>query len=136
MPFGACVTGSSKLRWPGYVAGCSGASAAASLKTIELLEAGLLQQSAEAAALLARGLATSCPMPGAISGHGLVLTISLDSKVDAARVVQHCLSQGLLLRWLSDNSFGLRPPLVAAVPEIESALRILGQVLKSILSCA
>lgn len=127
LPFGACITGSSALRWPAFNAGCSVLSAAVALATIRLVEGGLVEQVPHLSACLTRRL--EAISTGAASGLGLVWSVVLPDAVGAPGVVERCRENGLLLRPLSANSFGIRPPLVVTEPEIDRAFDIIEQAL-------
>ncbi len=127
LPFGACITNSSTLRWPSFSAGCSVLSAAAALATIRLVEGGLAERVPGLAACLTRRLATISG--GTASGLGLVWSVTLPNAAHAAAVVRRCRMNGLLLRPLSANSFGIRPPLVVTEAEIDRACAVIEQSL-------
>ncbi len=125
MPFGACITGSSTLRWPAFTAGCSVLSAVAALATIRLVEGGLAEQASRLGAHLAERLSTI--RAGAASGLGLVWTVVLPDNVGAQSLVRRCQENGLLLRLLSPDSVGIRPPLVVTESEIDRAVDVFAQ---------
>ena len=131
LPFGACVTRSSNLRWEhgssGNPPGCS-----AALETIRLLEAGLLEQGRKLAAYLEKrfGSLSCSKLDPELWGVGLVRTIVLRKGKDAAEgFVQKCREQGLLLHALSAETVAVRPPLVAKEKDVEFAAEVVGKVL-------
>jgi adenosylmethionine-8-amino-7-oxononanoate aminotransferase len=103
------------------------ASAAAALETIRLIEGGLLEKAEQLSLCLMERLKT-IPV-GTASGFGLVWTFALPGQLSARRVVEQCRESGLLLRLLSADSFGIRPPLVVTEAEIDRAVSILRQFL-------
>ncbi len=127
LPFGACVTGNSNLRWErgssGNPLGC-----AAALETIRLLEGGLLEQGRKLAAYLEKRFgALSCTkLEPELYGVGLVRTIAFRKGKDVARgFVQKCRELGLLLHVLSSSSVAVRPPLVANEKDVDFAIAAL-----------
>ena len=131
LPFGACVTGSSDLRWKcatvGNPIGC-----AAALETIRLLEAGLLDQGRKLAVCLEKrfGQLTSTKLDPELYGTGLVRTIAFrKDKGIAAGFAQKCRELGFLLYVLSADTVAVRPPLVAKEKDIDFAVEVLGKVL-------
>ncbi len=149
LPFGACVTGSSSLRWKcsteGNPLGCS-----AALETIHLLEAGLLEQGRKLAAYLEKrvGALSSPRLEPELWGVGLVRTLVFGTVVvpgepvlgavpvrgqspsgPAAGFAGKCHELGLLLHVLSPNSVAVRPPLVASEKDVDFAAGVVGKVL-------
>ena len=132
-PFGACVTGSSNLRWErgssGNPLGCS-----AALETIRLLEAGLLEQGRKLATYLEQrfGSLSSAKLEPELHGVGLVRTIAFRRGKDAADgFVLKCRELGLLLVALSPDAIAVRPPLVVEEKDVDFAAEVLGKVLAS-----
>jgi len=141
-PFGACVTGSSKLRWKRAPAGNAAGSAVA-LETIRLLESGLLEQGRKLAVHLEKRLgALSGPRLGPeLWGTGLVRTIVFRKVKNVADGFgEKCRELGLLLAPLGTRSestadsvmsraVGVRPPLVATEKDIDFAAEVVSKVL-------
>jgi 4-aminobutyrate aminotransferase len=130
-PFGACVTGSSSLRWKcateGNPLGCS-----AALETIHLLEAGLLEQGRKLAAYLEKrfGALSSPRLESELWGVGLVRTIVFRKGKDVAEgLAQKCRELGLMLHVLSSDTVAVRPPLVATEKDVDFAAEVVGKVL-------
>jgi len=130
-PFGACITGSSSLRWERAAAGNPIGSTAA-LETIRLLEDGLLEQGKKLSAYLEKRFgALSCArLEPELWGVGLVRTIVLRKGRDVAEgLVQKCREFGLLLHVLSADTVAVRPPLVATEKDIDFAAEVVSKVL-------
>jgi len=130
-PFGACVTGSSNLRWEcateGNPVGCTLA-----LEAIRLLEGGLLEQGRRLAGCLERrfGALSAPKVETELWGVGLVRTIVFrKGKNVAGGFVQKCRELGLLLQPLSADTVGVRPSLVASEMDIDFAAEVVGKVL-------
>jgi len=131
LPFGACVTRSSNLRWEhgssGNPLGCS-----AALETIRLLETGLLEQGRRLAAHLDKrfGALSNSKLEPELYGVGLVRTIAFRRGKDVAEgFVQKCRELGLLLYVLSADTVAVRPPLVAKEKDVDFAAEVVGKVL-------
>ena len=130
-PFGACVTGSSALRWErgssGNPVGC-----AAALEVIRLLEGGLLEQGSKLAAYLDKqfeklGSKRLTPM---LWGVGLVKTLVFQAGKGAARgFADRCREDGLLLGVLTGDTLAVRPPLVTSEKDVDFAAGVVGKVL-------
>ena len=136
LPFGACITGSSRLHWTSALPG-GGTSPAVALGLIRLLAEGLLEQAARSADILGTRIAglgdhgfeaTAC-------GRGLVWTIVFPpGKVSVDGFTARCAQAGLLLHRLGDNSVGVRPPLIVQKTDIDTAADIMQQVLAGLQS--
>jgi acetylornithine/succinyldiaminopimelate/putrescine aminotransferase len=130
-PFGACVTGSSSLRWTCAPAG-NPIGCAVALETIGLLESGLLEQGRKLAAQLEKRLArlSSTRLGPELWGAGLVRSIVFrNGKGVAEGFVDTCREYGLLLQLLSVDTVGVRPPLVATEKDADFAAEVVGKVL-------
>ena len=131
LAFGACVTGSSNLRWvhgsAGNPLGC-----VAALESVRLLEGGMLERGRSLAAYLEKtfaGVASRALQPG-LWGVGLVRTLVLKTDKDVAiGLAAQCLKLGLLVKALSRDTIAVRPPLVVTEKDIEHAAGILTMVL-------
>ena len=130
-PFGACVTGSSSLRWKSAATG-NPMGCAAALETIGLLETELLEQGRKLATQLEKrfGRLSSTKLESELWGVGLVRTIVFrKGKGVAEGFVEMCRESGLLLQLLSAETVGVRPPLVAKEKDIDFAADVVGKVL-------
>jgi acetylornithine/N-succinyldiaminopimelate aminotransferase len=130
LPFGACVTRSSSLRWEhgssGNPQGC-----AAALEVIRLLEAGLLEQGRKLAAYLEKRfcLLSCAKLEPELWGAGLVRTLAFrKGKGAATGFVTQCRELGLLLHYLSADSMAVRPPLVATEKDVDFAAGVLEMI--------
>jgi 4-aminobutyrate aminotransferase-like enzyme len=130
-PFGACVTGSSSLRWErgssGNPVGC-----VAALEVIRLLESGLLEQGGRLAANLDKQFEklNSKRLTPVLWGVGLVKTLVLQAGKGAARgFADRCREDGLLLGVLTGDTLAVRPPLVASEKDVDFAAEVVGKVL-------
>ena len=131
LPFGACVTGSSKLRWKCVPAGNPMACAVA-LETIRLLETGLLEQGRKLATHLEKRISrlSSTRLEPELWGAGLVRSIIFrKGKGVAEGFVRKCRESGLLLQALSVETIAVRPPLVASESGVDFAADVVGKVL-------
>ncbi|GEM_PF-1226986 len=131
LPFGACVTGSSTLRWArgstGNPVGC-----AAALEVIRLLEGGLLEQGRKLAAYLDKQFEKldSKRLTPMLWGVGLVKTLVFQAGMGAARgFADRCREDGLLLGVLTGDTLAVRPPLVASEKDVDFAAGVVGKVL-------
>jgi acetylornithine/N-succinyldiaminopimelate aminotransferase len=130
-PFGACVTGSSSLRWRCATAG-NPIGCALALETVHLLESGLLEQGKKLAVHFEKrfGALSSTKLEPELWGVGLVRTIVFRKGKDmAAGFVQKCREFGLLLQALSAETVGVRPPLVAEEKDVDFCAEVVGKVL-------
>ena len=130
LPFGACVTASSNLRWKhassGNPTGCASA-----LEVIRLLESGLLEQGRKLAVYLDRQVEKlgSKRLAPVLWGVGLVKTLVLQSGKGAARgFADRCREDGLLLGVLTGDTLAVRPPLVASEKDADFAAEVLAKV--------
>jgi len=147
MPLGATVSQAEVMDWvPGSHASTFGGnpiSCRAALKTIELLENGLIENAATIGDYLLRklkGLQNESELIGEVRGKGLMIGVELvrdrERKTKAIeernRVIQACFEKGLLILGCGENSIRLIPPLIITRREADLALSILEEVLKKI----
>ncbi len=139
MPMGACVARADLMDWqPGAHASTFGGNPvalAAALKTIELLEGGLVANSAEVGAYLQDGLrrlASKHDCIGDVRGLGLMVGVEFVSDRDSRepepalrdRVEFECYRRGLILLGAGHNTIRWSPPLVLARENVDVALEI------------
>lgn len=145
LPLGACVAKSDVMTWePGTHAttfGGNPVSCVAALKTFELLENGLLENTQKQGAYLKQRLqelAVQFDTVGDVRGEGLMLGIELvkskacKTKAPALRdrVINACFYEGLLLLGCGENSIRLSPPLIINQEQSDCAVSILKSVLE------
>jgi len=147
LPLAVCISKANIMNWPpGAHASTFGGnpiSCVAAMKTIELLEHGLIDNAARLGEItLARlhDLARHYEFIGEVRGKGLMIGIELiadrvskepvKDKRDA--VVYEAFKQGLLLLGAGDSTIRLIPPLVIDQEELKVGLDIFERVLKKV----
>ncbi len=136
-PFGACVTGSSALRWKSVPAGGGPAGCVAALEFLRLLEQGLLERANALGAylggklemLVGKGFVKQVP------GAGLSLALRLEQSGRAAGLVLGSRESGLLLVRAGERTVGVQPSLAVAEGDIDRAVGIIGGVLERMNRC-
>lgn len=134
MPFGACITSSSNLRWPVSGSGGTPAACSAALRYISLLETGLVE-SGRTMSVFLRSQLEQMPASGEafqVAGSGLCLWLRFSGPGKAARFVYGCRKQGLLLGWTGASAVAFLPPLVAGKLELETGLATMKKVLTDV----
>src|ERR671920_602285 len=139
IPIGACVARADLMDWkPGAHASTFGGNPvalASALKTIELLEGGLVRNSAEVGAYLQEGLrrlARKHDCIGDVRGLGMMIGVEFVAgagSLDAApelrdRVEMECYKRGLILLGAGHNTIRWSPPLVLSKENADVALEI------------
>ena len=139
LPIGACVARADIMDWkPGAHASTFGGNPvciAAALKTIELLQGGLVQNSAEVGAYLKAGLEKLMgkhDCVGDVRGYGMMLGVEFvtdRASMTAApelrdRVEYGCYERGLIVLGAGANTVRWSPPLVLAREHVDVALEI------------
>ena len=139
LPIGACVARADIMNWkPGAHASTFGGNPvciAAALKTIELLEGGLVQNSAEVGAYLKAGLEklkAKYDCIGDVRGLGLMIGVEfVEDKASLKpapelrdRVEVAAFERGLILLGAGTNSIRWSPPLVLTRENVDVALEI------------
>lgn len=147
LPLGAMIARADLMDWePGAHANTFGGNPVAceaALETLRLLEEGLLENVARVGNYLRVGLnelSRKYPFIGDVRGLGLMLGIEIVSdrmRREAApalreRIIEEAFSRGLLLLGCSDSSIRFSPPLVVTEKEVDVALEILDQCLRSV----
>lgn len=147
LPLGACVSGSSIMNWqPGAHASTFGGnpvSCAAALKTIELLEHGLIENAAKIGRIAMKRLQDmekQYDFIGDVRGKGLMIGVELvadkktkepvNDKRDA--VVYEAFKQGLLLLGAGKSAIRLIAPLVINENELQVGIDIIEKALKKV----
>jgi 4-aminobutyrate aminotransferase len=149
LPIGACVARADLMDWkPGAHASTFGGNPvciAAALKTIELLQGGLVQNSAEVGAYLKsglQGLQKKYDCIGDVRGMGLMLGVEFvtdrnSNKPDAElrdRVEMACFERGMIVLGAGANTIRWSPPLIITKENIDVALEIFDQAIAASLS--
>lgn len=147
IPLGVCVSNSSLMNWPpgahASTFGGNPVSCAAALKTIELLENGLIDNAAKLGELALKRmneLKEHYDFIGDVRGKGLMIGIEfvadkktkipVKDKRDA--VVYEAFKQGLLILGAGETTIRIIPPLVINEEELQTGLDIIEQVIKKI----
>lgn len=143
MPIGACVARAEIMDWhKGAHASTFGGNPvaiASALKTIELLEGGLIENAREVGDHLRSGLkqvAEKHPSIGDIRGLGLMLGVEFVDKTtnepDAAirdRVEMECFKRGLILLGCGTSTIRWSPPLILTKENVDVALAIFDEAI-------
>jgi 4-aminobutyrate aminotransferase len=139
IPVGACVARADLMDWkPGAHASTFGGNPvalASALKTIELLEGGLVRNSAEVGAYIQEGLrrlARKHDCIGDVRGLGMMIGVEFVEGAgsrDAApelrdRVEMECYRRGLILLGCGHNTIRWSPPLILTHENADVALEI------------
>ena len=147
MPLGAMISKSTVMNWvPGSHASTFGGnpvSCAAALKTIELLEGGLIENARVVGTYLTsrlKEMQKRFEMIGDVRGMGLMVGVELvrdrEKKTKAIEerdiLIQRCFKRGLLLLGCGENTVRLIPPLVITRDEIDRGLMIFEESLGNI----
>jgi len=147
LPLGACVSRSGIMDWqPGAHASTFGGNpvaCAAALKTIELLEHGLIENVKKIGKIAMARLEDfkkHYDFIGEVRGRGLMIGIELVADRETREpvrdrrdaVVYECFKQGLLLLGAGETVIRLIPPLVINEKELQVGLDILERGLKKI----
>ena len=146
MPIGACVARADLMNWkPGAHASTFGGNPvciASALKTIELLEGGLVKNSAEVGAYLKSGLEQLMRKHdciGDVRGMGLMIGVEFvtdraSNKPDAElrdRVEMACFERGLVILGAGANTIRWSPPLILTKENVDVALEIFDEAIKA-----
>ncbi|MGQ9464494.1 MAG: acetyl ornithine aminotransferase family protein [bacterium] len=147
LPLGVCVANSGLMDWPpgahASTFGGNPVSCVAALKTIELLENGLIDNAAKLGELALKRmneLNEHYDFIGDVRGKGLMIGIEfvadkktkkpIKDKRDA--VVYEAFKQGLLILGAGETAIRIIPPLVINEEELQIGLDILEKVIKKI----
>ncbi len=144
MPIGACVAKADIMDWhKGAHASTFGGNPvaiASALKTIELLESGLVDNARETGAYLETGLrriADRHDCIGDVRGLGMMLGVEFVTdrqtlKPDAAlrdRVEMACFERGLIVLGCGSNTIRWSPPLILTKENVDVALEIFDEAI-------
>src|SRR5947209_695439 len=146
LPLGACVARADLMDWkPGAHASTFGGNPvaiAAALKTIELLEGGLVRNSAEVGGYLQEGLrklARKHDCIGDVRGLGLMVGVEfIEDKVSRKpapelrdRIENAAFERGLILLGAGFNTIRWSPPLIITRENIDVALEIFDEAIRA-----
>jgi 4-aminobutyrate aminotransferase len=149
LPIGATVARADLMNWkPGAHASTFGGNPvciAAALKTIELLQGGLLQNSADTGAYLKAGLQrllNKYECIGDVRGMGMMIGVEFvkdrTSKAEDPelrdRVEMACFERGLILLGCGSNSIRWSPPLILSRENVDVALKIFDEAVGASMS--
>ena len=144
LPIGACVARADLMDWkPGAHASTFGGNPvciAAALKTIELLEGGLIQNSAEVGVYLKGGLEQlqkKHDCIGDVRGMGLMIGVEfVDDRTGNKpapelrdRVEVACFERGLIILGAGANTIRWSPPLILTKENVDVALEIFDEAI-------
>ena len=147
MPLGAMVSQSDVMSWVrGSHASTFGGnplSCQAAMATLDLLQAGLIENAACLGEYLLkklRELQTRHPLIGDVRGKGLMIGIEIvrDPQTrekgveERNKIVQRCFEKGLLILGCGENVIRLSPPLIITQRDADLALSILEDVLRDV----
>jgi 4-aminobutyrate aminotransferase len=149
LPIGACVARADLMDWkPGAHASTFGGNPvciAAALKTIELLEGGLVQNAAEVGDYLKAGLKklqAKHDCIGDVRGLGMMLGVefvtdktSLKPDVELRdRIEDACFERGLIILGAGANTIRWSPPLILTKEDVDVALEIFDEAITASVS--
>ena len=144
LPLGACVARADLMNWgPGAHASTFGGNpvaSAAALKTIELLERELVQNSAETGAYLKQmleALSQKHDCIGEVRGLGMMVGVefveSRETMKPAAelrdRIENACFERGLILLGAGQNTIRWSPPLILTRENVDVAVEIFDEAI-------
>ena len=136
LPIGACVARADLMTWkPGAHASTFGGNPvciAAALKTIELLEGGLVKNSEEVGAYLKEGLVKlqqkhNCIVD--VRGFGLMLGAEFETAELRDRVETACFERGLIILGAGSSAIRWSPPLILTKENVDVALEIFDEAI-------
>ena len=145
MPLGALVARSSLMNWgPGSHASTFGGnplSCAAALKTIELLEKGLVENAARLGSYMLDRLSKLTKthhLVGEVRGKGLMIAVEIVEDQESRKpapnkrdwLVQECFRRGLLILGAGKTAARFSPPLIVSEREADQALTIFEESLE------
>jgi 4-aminobutyrate aminotransferase len=136
LPIGACVARADLMDWkPGAHASTFGGNPvciAAALKTIELLEGGLVQNAAEVGDYLKAGLVKlqqkyDCIVD--VRGMGMMLGVEFDTPELRDRIEVACFERGLIILGAGTSTIRWSPPLILTKENVDVALEIFDEAI-------
>ncbi|OPX38428.1 MAG: acetyl ornithine aminotransferase family protein [Deltaproteobacteria bacterium] len=149
LPLGALVAKSDIMEWEAgshaSTFGGNPVSCQAAMKTIELLEQGLVENAATQGAYLLEGLTTlqkEWECMGDVRGKGLMVAVELvkdrETKEPARdwrnEIIAAAFRKGLLLLGCGENSIRFCPALIVSAQEIDTCLSIFEEAVKEVVA--
>jgi 4-aminobutyrate aminotransferase len=141
MPLGATIARADLMSWPmgahGSTYGGNPVACAAALATIDLIEEGLLEHTADVGGLLLeqlRRLAARSPMIHEVRGRGLMIGIDFGTGEVADAVEVACFERGLLVLRAGDSAIRIAPPLVIRREQAEAGLGLFAEACSEVAS--
>ena len=138
LPIGACVARADLMDWkPGAHASTFGGNPvciAAALKTIELLEGGLVKNAEEVGAYLKEGLVKLQQKHDSIvdvRGFGMMLGVEFSTVEQRDRVETACFERGLIILGAGAKTIRWSPPLILTKENVDVALEIFDEAIAS-----
>jgi len=131
LPIGACVARADLMDWkPGAHASTFGGNPvciAAALKTIELLEGGLVKNAEEVGVYLKEGLVKlqqnyDCIRD--VRGFGLMIGVEFETPELRDRIETECFERGLIILGAGTHTIRWSPPLILTKENVDVALEI------------
>ena len=147
MPLSAMVSRAELQTWPAgahaNTFGGNPVACAAAMKTIELLERGLIANAARTGAYLMKrlnALKNKYDFIGDVRGKGLMLGVEIvrDRKSKTRdpehrnNIVQWCFRHGLIIMGCGENSIRFSPPLIITNDDVDKGLEIFTRALKTV----
>ena len=136
LPLGACVSRAEIMDWkPGAHASTFGGNPvciASALKTIELLEGGLIKNAEEVGAYLKDGLVKlqqkhECILD--VRGFGLMLGVEFSTPELRDRIEVACFERGLIILGAGNSTIRWSPPLILTKENVDVALVIFDEAI-------
>ena len=136
LPLGACVSRAEIMDWkPGAHASTFGGNPvciASALKTIELLEGGLIKNAEEVGAYLKDGLVKlqqkhECILD--VRGFGLMLGVEFSTPELRDRIEVACFERGLIILGAGNSTIRWSPPLILTKENVDVALEIFDEAI-------
>jgi 4-aminobutyrate aminotransferase len=139
MPLGALMARRRLMTWPsgshGSTCGGNPVCIAAALATIELLEEGLVANSAAVGAHLKRTLQArlaGVPVVEEVRGLGLMIGVEFRTAEQAHAVADACYERGLLVLGCGDKAIRISPPLTITEAQATEAAEIFGAACRAV----
>lgn len=148
MPLAAFIANESVMDWPlsahGSTFGGNPVSLAAAIKTLDLLQGGLMDNAAQVGKAMLKRLkpmVDKYPMIGDVRGFGLMIGVEIvKNKKEGVlpdadirdKIIQECFKRGLLMLGCGSHAIRFCPPLVLTEEQAMVALDIFEEALKAV----